>query len=112
MATVFVPRQHYKPNQWGRLMSFSVNTSVGSTYRTLDDKYGTIPGLAGEIDFRGIAVATSESISAFHDWLEGRSTGDIATWVEEWRCLYCGSPQKIDRTHCTQCGAPRSWILG
>lgn len=31
---------------------------------------------------------------------------------EEYRCLFCGSANKIIDTHCTQCGAPRSFILG
>lgn len=34
------------------------------------------------------------------------------TYQREWACLYCASPNKIERTHCKQCGAPRSWIFG
>jgi hypothetical protein len=29
----------------------------------------------------------------------------------EWRCPYCGSPQKEERTHCEKCGGPRDYLL-
>lgn len=32
--------------------------------------------------------------------------------AKEYRCSWCGSPNKIHRTHCSQCGGARDFILG
>lgn len=30
---------------------------------------------------------------------------------EEWRCVYCGIANNMERTWCSQCGGPRGWIM-
>jgi hypothetical protein len=30
---------------------------------------------------------------------------------DEWICIYCSSPNPIHHRHCSQCGAPRGFIL-
>lgn len=29
----------------------------------------------------------------------------------EWACLYCTTPNKVERAKCEQCGAPRNWCF-
>lgn len=29
----------------------------------------------------------------------------------EWLCIYCGSVQPMIRTHCSQCGGARDWVV-
>lgn len=31
---------------------------------------------------------------------------------EEYKCIWCNSPNLITNRHCSQCGAPRGFILG
>lgn len=40
---------------------------------------------------------------------ERTSTG--AMYVREWKCGYCGSPNTIANTHCTQCGGSRAKLI-
>ena len=49
-------------------------------------------------------------MKAFHGWLDGGI--NMPTFQEEFMCLYCGSPNSVELTHCKKCGAPRSFIIG
>jgi len=31
--------------------------------------------------------------------------------MKEWRCGYCGSPNKLEERHCTQCSATRAKLI-
>lgn len=46
----------------------------------------------------------------FNKWMN--NGGEMPTYEEEYLCLYCGSPNKIENTHCMKCGAPRSFVIG
>lgn len=34
------------------------------------------------------------------------------TFQREFKCLWCGSPNSIELTHCKKCGGARSFIVG
>lgn len=61
-------------------------------------------------DISGVAPmsAMGELQNLLHDGLRSQNS----SYVKEWRCLYCTSPNSINKTHCTQCGAPRSFVIG
>lgn len=44
--------------------------------------------------------------SWFHDGIY------MPTFQKEFMCLWCGSPNSIEHTHCRKCGAPRSFVVG
>lgn len=55
-------------------------------------------------------VSTQGLQHLLHNWAyEGISQ---PTPRKEFMCLHCVSPNPIINTHCSQCGAPRSFILG
>ena len=62
----------------------------------------------GSIDFM------ASDTGALHEFMQELSRGSINSPVvqKEYMCLYCGSPNKIEHTHCKKCGAPRSFIIG
>jgi len=35
----------------------------------------------------------------------------IPQYAAEWLCVFCGSPQPMIRTHCSQCGGARDWVV-
>jgi len=35
-----------------------------------------------------------------------------ASYQSEYMCLYCASPNSIENTHCSKCGAPRTFVIG
>lgn len=102
--------------RWGYLKSFSVEsnlvdaTSWGDRFRTF------IPGGPGLVTFEGVAPATNAVMDSLKKWM--RQEIEFPVIDREWMCLYCASPNGIMksdgtyRTHCTQCGAPRSFLLG
>lgn len=61
-------------------------------------------------DISGAVLETKGVATLFQDWMYNGIRNP--TFQEEWKCLYCTSPNTIDKTHCTQCGAPRNFILG
>lgn len=87
----------YKPNKlgWVREINFEMGT-----------------GDALQFNLSGIAYG--ENQTALHNTLRGWMDDGIRgpSFEAEWHCLYCTSPNTINKTHCSQCGAPRNFILG
>ena len=79
---------------------FGFITSINTTFD---------PGDVGYIEFEGTASGSLYFGDMISNMLRGT---DFPYYRPEFLCLHCGSPQPIDRTHCAQCGAPRSFILG
>jgi hypothetical protein len=60
----------------------------------------------------GFDISGLVTSPAAFDVLKHLMRNGLPELQQEWRCLYCTSPQPITRTHCKQCGAPRSFIVG
>jgi len=82
-------------NKLGVISSFSIETS----YRDL---------IRGSIDF---VTDDYGALNEFMQELRGE-VGKMPTFKKEYMCLYCGSPNNIEHTHCKKCGAPRSFLIG
>ena len=63
----------------------------------------------GFIEFEGEASGSEYLDDMISMMLQGNK---FPYYKSEFLCLHCGSPQPVTRTHCKQCGAPRSFILG
>lgn len=63
-----------------------------------------------EADLHIVAANPGALVEAFQDWMHGGVY--TPTFQKEYMCLYCGSPNKIENTHCAKCGAPRSFVIG
>ena len=61
------------------------------------------------IEFDGVASGSEFLEDMISHMLHGSS---FPYYNQEFLCLHCGSPQPIERTHCKQCGSPRSFIIG
>jgi len=86
-------------NQWAYLTQYSVNTDIISLSRFGDTL----------ITFEGMAPATPQILKHMRRWLQQGKP--LPIYQEEWLCLYCGSPNPLPDRHCSQCGAPRNWLL-
>jgi len=96
-------------NQFASITSLSVNRPMREL-RTYDSVLPIISYGLSEVTFSGIAMYTPEVLKAIQKWMYG--TPDFPHYSREFMCLHCGSPQSITRTHCAQCGAPRSFLVG
>lgn len=68
-------------------------------------------GIGGvELNMTVRAPATEALRSLVHSWVNDGVFQP--TYQEEFMCLWCGSPNSIEHTHCKKCGAPRSFIIG
>ena len=105
--------QHSRPqnnvNQWGYLTRLDIDIPRIDVTSFSDPNFVSVAG-PGRVRFSGEAPATDAITTLLQEWMRNGIRTPI--WTPEWRCLYCGSPQKLDRTHCEKCGGPRSWILG
>jgi hypothetical protein len=97
-------------NQWALLTKFEVNRDIVQDYDYLDYQHQFIQG-AGEIRFSGIAPATPQILKAMKKWMYN-GIPQFPIYADEWMCLYCGSPNPLPKTHCSQCAAPRNWLIG
>jgi hypothetical protein len=64
--------------------------------------------ITGSLEFT--AAYTGGVQELLQDWLRNGITRP--QYNKEFMCLYCTSPNSIERTHCKKCGAPRSFVLG
>ena len=66
------------------------------------------PGIIrGSMDF------IAQDVGALREFMQDLRSGRAApAYQKEFMCLYCGSPNSIEKTHCKSCGAPRSFIIG
>jgi len=77
----------------------------------LDDPFSRIESFGPtRVTFSGIAQYSPEVLKAVEKWMYG--IPQFPHYESEFLCLHCGSPQPITQTHCKQCGAPRSFLLG
>lgn len=98
-------------NQWAYLESFSYNADANPVYSWGSNAPVGFVANPGLIRFEGIAPATPQILDAMQRWMNNRG-GRFPLYAGEWMCLYCGSPNELPKTHCTQCGAPRNWLIG
>jgi hypothetical protein len=84
-----------KPNKLGWVTSMTVNHSYSDLLTA---------------DITIVANDPGSLMKQFNKWMKG--DGQMPTYEEEYMCLYCGSPNKIENTHCVKCGAPRSFVIG
>ena len=98
-----------KGNQWAYLKEFKIETPIPS----FESWYGenvTFVSAMPQIEFTGLAPATPEILAAIQKWM--KDPGGLPFYQDEWMCLYCGSPNPLPERHCSQCGAPRNWLIG
>jgi hypothetical protein len=102
-----------KPNKLGWVTQLSIDnrrsfadiTAFGDIDRTYIPAMSTV-----EADLHIVAENPGALMETFQDWLHGGI--NMPTYQKEFMCLYCGSPNKIEHTHCAKCGAPRSFVIG
>jgi len=102
-----------KPNRLGWVTSLSYS---------FDDRYADITSLSDSYPnmlqtnslVRASVDFVAQDYGALQEFMQELSRGSISSPVfqKEFMCLYCGSPNKIERTHCKKCGAPRSFVIG
>lgn len=61
-------------------------------------------------EIAGVAQNPGALMEQFQEWMRGGISAP--TYQKEYMCLYCASPNKIEKTHCSKCGAPRSFVIG
>jgi len=96
-------------NQFASITNISWDRPAQQMYVIGEELPITLYGQS-EMTFSGIAMYTPEVLNAVQKWMYG--TPDFPHYSREFMCLHCGSPQPITQTHCAQCGAPRSFLLG
>lgn len=101
------------PNRLGYVTRLDVsymNDAIDITsFSDTSAKYLTSVGSI-EMNMTIHAPATEALNSLIHGWV---NEGLYApTYQSEFMCLYCGSPNVIEHTHCQKCGAPRSFVIG
>ena len=84
-----------KPNKLGWVTSLSATHSVDNLV---------------EMDLSIVAQDPGALMQTFKKWMNEGVSGP--SYQGEYTCLYCTSPNSIDRTHCKSCGAPRSFVIG
>src|SRR5512146_1333274 len=103
-----------EPNRLGGVTSCSFQTSVphvevtnyGDAYRSY-----VLRGAAEvEADIHIVARDAGALMRQFNQWLTEGITKPV--YQAEYMCLYCGSPNGVEHTHCRKCGAPRSFVIG
>ncbi len=80
-------------------------TAFGESKRSFIQGGGLV---RGSMDF--MASDPGALVEFMQDLQSGRDYQP--TYQKEFMCLYCGSPNKIEHTHCKKCGAPRSFVIG
>jgi hypothetical protein len=101
-------------NRLGWVTSLSVTQSTQLIDATAygDQNRRVIPAGISQVEFQlsGIASCTPGVMRTLQSWIDDGL--NYPTFQKEFRCLYCTSPNLIQRTHCSQCGAPRSFVIG
>lgn len=95
-------------NRFGYVTDISINNNTIDAV-TFDGARTFIPTYQ-EIRFSGVAVGNQHTLKLLERLMHEGLTYPV--YEPEFMCLFCGSPQPISRTHCKQCGAPRSFIIG
>ena len=88
-------RAFHKPNKLGWITSMTLN----APYRDLVTA-----------DISSVAQDPGSLVRQFNKWMNDGITSP--SFQEEYMCLYCTSPNSIENTHCSKCGAPRSFVIG
>jgi hypothetical protein len=102
-----------KPNKLGWITSATFDfendyadvTSFSDSSPLFINRRGLI---RGSVDF------TTADYGAVHEFMEQLRSGTatMPTFQKEFMCLYCGSPNSVELSHCKKCGAPRSFVIG
>ena len=102
-----------QPNKlgWVTGATFSVTSDMVDVTEFGNNGRSFIKGrelIKGSIDFM------AQDFGAVKEFMQELERGRVSqpVYQKEFMCLYCGSPNKIDHTHCKKCGAPRSFIIG
>jgi len=101
-----------QPNKlgWITSMTYGVDREMIDV-TSYGEKQNFIVGkslIRGSIDF--VASDGGALIEFMQDLQQGRVSEPV--YQKEYQCLYCGSPNKVEHTHCKKCGAPRSFLIG
>lgn len=99
-----------KGNQWAALTEVTVENNMIDVSSHGESYPSFIQGV-GNIRFSGIAPATPQILEVMKKWMY-RENPSFPFYADEWMCLYCTSPNPLPKTHCSQCGAPRNWLIG
>ena len=99
-------------NSWATIDQISIERPMQRTYTHADTHIPVTTYGVTEMTFSGMVIYTPEVLRAVEKWMYGGGVPQFPHHESEFMCLHCGSPQPITLTHCKQCGAPRSFILG
>jgi hypothetical protein len=101
-----------RPNKLGWLSSLSY--SVDNPFIDVSTFGGGPAYIATPATYKAELSLIITDPGAVHellqDWMHNGINGPI--YQKEYMCLYCGSPNSIEHTHCSKCGAPRSFVIG
>lgn len=62
---------------------------------------------------RGTMDFVASDPGALREFMQDLRHGKASPiFQKEFMCLYCGSPNPVEKTHCKKCGAPRSFVIG
>lgn len=67
----------------------------------------TTVSFSGEI----LGLSNDNHAQVIHELLHSSNGLKLNHLRQEYKCLHCGSPQPIHHQHCSQCGAPRGWLI-
>jgi hypothetical protein len=98
------------PNRLGWVKSLSVDMGYIDVTSSGDISPQLISN--GFLEFTMSGFAPVSAMSELQRLLKDGLANPQPQYVKEWFCLYCASPNSINKTHCSQCGAPRSFIIG
>lgn len=90
-------------------MSFSQSISE-PMYSISGDYYSGHPSGIFEVDIQGII--TDQRVLRLFMELGTNPLTALRVLEQEFMCIFCGSPNPITNRHCSQCGAPRGFLIG
>jgi len=109
--SILVPQN--SPNRLGWLTDLTIRHQPGMIDVTsfLDSAYAYIKVSERiKLDMTIEASSTPAMMELLQEWMRNGLSSPV--YEHEFACLYCGSPNSIELTHCKKCGAPRSFIIG
>lgn len=91
------------------ITNINIDYGLQKVITFMDDTPSYLEGL-GNCTIEAVMPYT-KGTEAIIDAIINQGGIDFGVQRMEWRCVYCASPNIIERTHCQSCGGPRSWIL-
>lgn len=75
-----------------------------------DGRRVSVPGLSLiSFELSGVMEPAPGALDTLQGWMQN---GFGPSYQQEYMCLYCASPNPVANPHCSQCGAPRSFVIG